>query len=305
MMKARSLFSSKVSLVIFIFSAAALAAPVLVAQVQAPEPNWTDFNSILMAATFKLEGQGEAPGQTVIGTGFLIGRPFPKEPTKGKYVLVTAAHVLDDMRGDTIVVHSRRQVGTDSWVAVPFPLAIRANGRPLFARLPDADVAAIYLQLPSGVTPPLLPTSVLADDDMLKKFAIHPGDEVRCLGYPLGLPSNDAGFPILRSGKIASYPLLPTDRLKTFLLDFKVFKGNSGGPAYFVDSGRTYEKAVHLGEDVQFIVGLISQEGLFEQKISSPYSDEVRRLQLNLGIIVYASQIKKAIDLLPPPEGVP
>jgi len=258
-----------------------------------------------MATPFKLEGQAEAVGQTLIGTGFLIGRPYPKEPTKGKYVLVTAAHVLDEMRGDTIVVHSRRKVGADTWVAVPFPLAIRANGRPLFTRLPDADVAVIYMQLPGGVTPPLLPTSVLADDDLLKKFAVHPGDEVRCLGYPLGLPSNDAGFPILRSGKIASYPLLPTDRLKTFLLDFKVFKGNSGGPAYFIDSSRTYDKSVHLGEDVHFIMGLVSQEALFEEKISSPYSDEVRRLQLNLGIIVFGSQIKKAIDLLPPPEGVP
>lgn len=246
MIKPLSPFRPKVLLVIFLVAAG--TAPVLLSQVQQPEqPDWTDFNSILMAATFKLEGQGEAPGQTVIGTGFLLGRPLLKDPARGKYILVTAAHVLDEMKGDTIAVHSRRKVGADIWVAVPFPLAIRANGPPLFTRLPDADVAVIYLQLPSGVTPPLLPTSVLADDETLKKYAVHPGDEVRCLGYPLGFPSNDAGFPILRSGKIASYPLLPTDRLKTFLLDFKVFKGNSGGPAYFVDSGRTYEKSVHLG----------------------------------------------------------
>ena len=30
------------------------------------------------------------------------------------------------------------------------------------------------------------------------------GDELLCLGYPLGAEANDAGFPILRSGKIAS-----------------------------------------------------------------------------------------------------
>src|SRR5260370_7891087 len=149
MMKARSLFSSKVSLVIFIFSAAALAAPVLVAQVQAPEPNWTDFNSMLMAATFKLEGQGEAPGQTVIGTGFLIGRPFPKQPTKGKYVLVTAAHVLDDMRADTIVFHSRRQVGTGSGDAVPFPLSILSNHRPPFPPLPLSPLPPHLRPLPA------------------------------------------------------------------------------------------------------------------------------------------------------------
>jgi hypothetical protein len=270
---------------------------------QAQQPEAANFDSNLMEATFRLEGQGlQGSGQTVNATGFLLGRPYAKDQTKGRYVLVTAAHVFDEMRGDTIIVHSRRKVGSVTWVEAPFPVAIRANGRPLFIRLPDADVAVMYLQLPSGVTPPLLPTTILADDEILKRFAVHPGDQVRCLGYPLGLQSNQAGFPILRSGEIASFPLLPTESTKTFLLDFKVFKGNSGGPAYLIDSSRDYGGTVHIGETVHFIVGLVSQEALVEQKISSPYSEEVRELQLNLGIIVHASQIKKAIDLLPPPE---
>ena len=71
---------------------------------------------------------------------------------------------------------------------------------------------------------------MLANDDLLAKYNIHPGDVLDCLGYPFGFESPVGSFPILRSGKIASYPLLPTKGTQSFLLDFRVFPGNSGSP---------------------------------------------------------------------------
>jgi hypothetical protein len=47
---------------------------------------------------------------------------------------------------------------------------------------------------------------------------------VRCL-----FAEGPFGFPILRAGRIASYPILPTADTKTILLDFPVLPGNSGG----------------------------------------------------------------------------
>jgi len=274
--------------------------------IQAPTPaaQPEEFNTDLMQATFKIEGRDER-GQVVLATGFLMGRPYEKDPKKGKFVLITAAHVLEDMKGDTVILNSRRKLDNDRWERVPFAVTIRSNSRPLYLRLPDADVAVMYIRLPDGVRPPLLSTEILADDDMLKKFEIHPGDEVRCLGYPLGFEANDAGFPILRSGKIASFPLTPTDITKTFLFDFKVFKGNSGGPVYFIETSRPYGGNTYIGQEVHFIIGLVSQEDVATQRISSPYSDEIRQLQLDLGVIVHASQIKKAINLLPVPDSLP
>ena len=90
-------------------------------------------------------------------------------------------------------------------------------------------------------------TRLLADYDVFTKFEIHPGDELFCLGFPLAQGSNDAGFPILRSGKIASFPVIPAKIVKTFLFDFEVFSGNSGGPVYFAQSGRTYRGALRSG----------------------------------------------------------
>lgn len=167
------------------------------------------------------------------------------------------------------------------------------------------DVAVIYIRIPDDIVLPLLPTGLLADDDMLSKFQIHPGDELECLGYPLGLASNDVGFPILRSGKIASYPLLPTSTTKSFLFDFRVFKGNSGGPVYFVANSRSYGGMIHLDETVHFILGLVSEEKIVPQVTIGVYEQEVRQLQLGLAVVIHSSLIKQTIDMLPAPDTLP
>ena len=40
---------------------------------------------------------------------------------------------------------------------------------------------------------------------------------------------------IRASGRIASYPITPTSKTRTFLLDFEVFEGNSGGPVFLYE----------------------------------------------------------------------
>lgn len=67
---------------------------------------------------------------------------------------------------------------------------------------------------------------------MLERLQVQPGDEMMTLGFPRGIAASDAGFPILRSGKVASYPVSPADRYPTYLVDVDVFAGNSGGPVY-------------------------------------------------------------------------
>lgn len=267
-----------------------------------PKPSDADFelNSVLMENTFMLEGRN-AQGTPTLGTGFILGRPIPNAPGRGKYVLITAAHVFAEMQGDTFILHLRRRANGDAFVKLPVSMPLRADGRPLWISNPNADVAVMYVNLLDGVSLPLISTDLLADDKMLSDFEIHPGDELECLGYPLGLSSNEAGFPILRSGKIASFPLLPTAATKTFLLDFRVFKGNSGGPVYVVGSNRYYGGAVHLAQNIHFIVGLVSQEELFSQMSTGLYDQEIRQLQLGLAVIVHASLIKQTLDMLPTP----
>jgi len=265
----------------------------------AQEKGPTELNTLLMESTFKIEGLGS------LGTAFVLGRPFPNEPSKARYVLVTAAHVLEDIKGDTAVIHLRFRQGPSQWSRLPYPIQIRDGQHPLWLKHPQADVAVMYIRVPKDVAIPLRSVALLADDRMLAQFEIHPGDELKCLGYPFGAESSPAGFPILRSGKISSYPLIPTSDIKTFLFDFRIFSGNSGGPVYFVESNRTYGGSTHLGQTIQFIVGLVSQEQVLKQPIAEPYVKGERQYQLGLAQVVHASLIKQAIDLLPSPDSIP
>jgi len=259
-----------------------------------------ELNSILMECTFMLEGRN-AQGQPTVGTGFVMGRPLPNTPGKLRYVLITAAHVLNEMVGESMVLHLRRKLGENNWVPAPVAIPIRANGQPVWTKHPTADVAVMYVSLPTELSLPLLTTDLLADDNMLSRFEIHPGDELECLGYPFGFASNAAWFPVLRSGKIASYPLLPTAVTKSFLCDFRVFKGNSGGPVYFVQSNRFYGNSFRLGENIHFIAGLVSEEESLPQVMTGVYEQEIRQLQLGLAVVVHASLIKQTVEMLPPP----
>jgi hypothetical protein len=219
-------------------------------------------------------------------------------------VLITAAHVFDGMPGDIAILNLKRKNNQGDWERLPFPLQIRNNNHPLWVKHPEADVAVMYIGLPDGVSIPLISTELLADDAMLEKFEIHPGDTLRCLGFPFGEESNAAGFPILRSGRIASYPLVPTAKTKTFLFDINVFQGNSGGPVYMVDESRAYQGNTYIGMTTQLIIGLVIQETTHNEQLIGQYNAEAHRYPLGLATVVHASFIKEAMNLLPPPDAL-
>ena len=231
----------------------------------------TEFNTLLFQTTFKIEGPAEPRGVT-LGTVFLMSRPIP-ESAKFRTVLITARHVLEGIRGDTAILNLRRRT-TTGWQRLRYPIKIRDAGQPVWIGPDDVDVA-------------------VAHDEMLSQFEVNPGEELSCLGYPFGAESNAAGFAILRSGRIASYPLLPTESTQKFLFDFPIFPGNSGGPVYLSSNNRTYGGRMHTGETVHFIVGLVTQ-----QVVENLTSEKER---LSLASVIHASLIKKAVAMLPEP----
>jgi S1-C subfamily serine protease len=253
----------------------------------------------MMEATVKLQGRNS------LGTAFMLMRAFqvqkgPKGMVSGKAVLVTAAHVLEGIPEDEITVTMHSLGPSGDWVRHESRLQIRRNGRPLWKQNPDADVAVMYVDpdiSPFRKAPTL---DLLATDEILQRYSMTPGMNLKCLGFPLGKEGNAAGFAILRTGDIASYPLLPTVRTKTFLMDFRVFKGNSGGPVYF--SQPQVRGGITFGGRAQFIMGLVSQEAVFPIRSEGPYEASVRELQLMLGVVVHASIVRQTIELLPPPE---
>src|SRR5208283_5863289 len=99
----------------------------------------------------------------------------------------------------------------------PYKIQIREKGRPLWTRHPEADVAGMILPLPDEFLKShyWISSDFLAGNERFKDLDIRPGDELMCLGYPLGIELGAGKFPILRSGRIASYPVWPTSKAQT------------------------------------------------------------------------------------------
>jgi len=242
-----------------------------------------DLSVDLIKATVQLE-QPLGDGTRTVGTGFLIDAPTPDG--KPRTILITAAHVFDRMPTATARIGYRTQATDGSWRYDPKPLTIRDDGKAAkWTRHPSRDVAAIVIQAPEEFAKAAIPLSWLAQDDTFTQYALGPGDEMMALGFPRGLSANQAGFPILRSGRVASYPLAPSSVFPTFLLDFSVFPGNSGGPVFMADGARRRPGASE-SQEVQFVAGILTQQV------------ELSGERLEIGIVTHARFVRETVAML-------
>lgn len=258
---------------------------------RAPAPS-EELNTLLMHDTFLIAGPGKVPGQTSFGTVFAMGIPSAGDPKIAQIVLVTAAHVFENIIGDNATLLVRRKNADGTYVAFGYQLPLRKGGKPLYVRHATADVAAMYGDIPDEVPMTSLPPNFLVTDKTLEDLEIHPGDEAFILGFP-AMVATEGGFPILRTGHIASYPLTPMAITKEWAFDAHVFDGNSGGPVYFTYVNRIFKGSLHFGV-AQGILGLVSKEG-------HPRLPEYANRDLQYGVVVPAKFIKETIDMLPPP----
>ena len=240
-----------------------------------------DLPATLTQATVQIE-QAQPDGSHIVGTGFLINDPTPDG--KPRTVLVTANHVFERMTQAEAHVGYRIQGKDGAWSFDPEPIAIRRGKAELWTHHPDRDVAAIVVRAPDAFAKAAIPLAWLAADDTFTRFGVGQGDEMMVLGYPQGLSANTAGFPILRSGRVAS-PIERATVSPTFLLDFRVFPGNSGGPVFIADLGRRRAGEAQ-GQDVQFVAGILTQQV------------EINDQRLEIGIVTEASFVRETLRQL-------
>lgn len=243
----------------------------------------------LIRATVEID-QPLGDGTRTVGTGFLVQAPRPDGAPR--VVLVTADHVLKSMPGDEARLGWRAQDAQGTWKFQPQGVKIRSGSKELWTRNPSRDIAVMEIQAPEAFAKAAIPLAWLADHNSFEKYGVGPGDEMMVLGYPEGLSSNRAGFPILRYGRVASYPLAPVSEFPSFLLDFNVFKGNSGGPVFLT-------KGLRRGPDApsedppQLVTGMLAQQ--------TTVGDE----DLDIGIVLHAAFVREAIaslDAVAPPQ---
>jgi len=234
-----------------------------------------DLSVELIHATVQLE-QPLGNGSRTVGTGFLVNAPGPDG--QPRTVLITASHVLDKMPGAQMRIGYRFQTG-ETWKYQPQKITIREGDRQLWTRNPKRDVSAIVVKAPPEYAKAAIPLDWLADGQSFDRYGVGPGDEMMALGYPRGLSANGAGFPILRSGKVASYPLAPSAAFPTFLLDFSVFPGNSGGPVFVQATGPD-------GAPAMLVAGILTQQV------------ELNQERLEIGVVTQANFVRETIAMI-------
>ena len=240
----------------------------------------------LIHATVQIE-QPLGDGTRTVGTGFLINAPtLDGQP---RTVLVTANHVLQRMPGVQARIGYRIANADGSWSYAPQKFDIRdADGNPRWTQHPKRDVAAIAITAPPEFAQAAIPKVWLAGDETFSTYSVGAGDQMMALGFPRGLSANPAGFPILRAGRVASFPLAPAAAFPTFLLDFTVFPGNSGGPVFMAEGVRRRPGGGE-SQEVQFIAGLLTQQV------------ELNSERLEIGIVTHARYIHETLALLDNP----
>ncbi|GAB6165044.1 hypothetical protein JCM19992_10440 [Thermostilla marina] len=202
--------------------------------------------------------------------------------------LVTAAHVLKKTEGESAVLVLREKVGPYTYERRDHPITIRRDGEPLWTKHPKFDTAVLKLESLPDFPVAALPVDVLADDDTLQAAGVDVACRVYVIGYPSRVESNGAGFPIVRSGIVAGYPIFPASEHPIIQVDFHTFEGDSGGPV-FVASDASSEHPLLLGLTMGYV--------RFDEKITSVYEERTVHHPLNLGMIIRATIIRETLEL--------
>ncbi|MEM7010971.1 MAG: serine protease [Verrucomicrobiota bacterium] len=220
----------------------------------------------LVLATYKLFNDSS------VATGFIIKKD------EASFV-VTADHVLRGMKGQEMLLVARRKNDNGSYRREDVPVPIRRDGKDLWIKHKKHDLAV--LQLPDEIDEPGLPFEVLADDSGMKV-----GDELRATTFPERFEANGAGFPTLRGGFVASFPLGPHNVHPTFLIDMTSWGGDSGGPAILANSD----------SETPTIVGIVvGKHQITDSSKESRYVEKKTHYPLNISYAVHASFARQMI----------
>jgi hypothetical protein len=218
------------------------------------------------------------------GTGFLVA--VPGRADASSVILVTAAHVFEEMSESECQLILRTLSSDQTYARKEVSIAIRENGAPRWKRHAEMDVAALAIRLPADVAVTPLGYEQLADAAWVAEKKLRVGQHVWIPSYPAQLAANEAGWPILRQGTVASYPLSPVSQVKTILVDFNTFGGDSGAPVLSVSN------------DGCHVVGLV--HGMHRQTDTAtlPLQELTFHTPLGLSIVVQAAFLRDTIEML-------
>jgi hypothetical protein len=238
----------------------------------------------LLAATCKITNPEFA------ATCFLVEPPPSAAWSNGVVIVVTASHAFEETPPTGCQIVLREQLADGSLRRKEVALPIRADGKPIWVKHPDEDVAALKWTLPAGVACQPLRFEQLAKAVDLTGGKMGLGDEAWIFCFPVQLEASAAGLPILRHGCVASWPLPPLSTNRTFFVDFSTFGGDSGAPVMIWNRDGSQLQPLVIG----VVLGMERQT----DRTSMPFEERIVHHPVGLAIAAHSEIIRETVELL-------
>lgn len=217
------------------------------------------------------------------GTGFFVKLPDVPQGKPGT-VLVTAAHVLDEINGPTGKLVLRSGNFQDGYQRREVELSVRNGDERLWMPHPAADLAVIGVTLPEDVDVQPYELRQIAEPKHLTEKRVRVGQDVLIPCYPAQVEANAAGWPILRRGMLATHPLAPVERTPTMFVDYSHFGGDSGAPV------------IATVNDEPLVVGVVFAMLRVTDKTTTTFEERTMHMPMGLGIAVQGPLIRQTIE---------
>ncbi len=234
----------------------------------------------LLQATFRIADREHS------GTCFLISTKEIDATNPRRVILATAAHVMEQMAGNSCELFLREENEGHVYSRWPMTITVRNEGKPLWTRHPDVDIATIFIDLPEKAATKPISIEQIANEAHVVEKTVRVGRDTWIPCYPAKLEANEAGWPVLRKGSIASHPLTPVKSTKTMLIDYRAFGGDSGAPVAM------------LVNDRLLVVGIVLGMHRQTDRSTLPFEERTMHTPLGLSIVGQAAFLRETIDLM-------
>ena len=222
---------------------------------------------------------------TVSATGFVVALDKRPDGEAPRHILITAAHVFDEIKGIDCKVVMRTVAADGKFTRREVTVALRSGEKRLWTRHTDMDVALIAFDPPAGVDLKPFAYRRVADAKWAADGKVAVGQDVLIPCFPAQLEANPAGWPVLRKGSIATHPLSPLSAAKTMMIDYSNFGGDSGAPVVITSA------------DGPVVVGLVSGMQRQTVRVTTPFEDRTTHTPLGLAIVVQSPFIRETVEL--------
>ncbi len=139
--------------------------------------------------------------------------------------------------------------------------------------------------------------ALIPTETELPKYGVF--QEVKFIGYPIGIWDEKNNLPVARRGMTATDPAVDYNGRAEFLVDAAVFPGSSGSPVYIANEGMNFfDGGLYAGSRIRFL-GILyalyqyTSEGRIEiVTIPTAFDAKVKtQIPANLGLVIKAERL--------------